>query len=312
MELIGKSSLWVEKYRPKTVKDLILPTDIKNLFDNFVKDGDIPNLLFSSSAGRGKTSAGFSLIHDLKADKLFLNGSVSTSIDTLRYEVTQFANTSSFSDNGKICFIDECDRLSPQAQDAMKALIEQTESNCRFILTTNNMSQIIDQIKSRCQLIDFNFNQKEKKSMVVAYFKRVCWILDQEGVQYDKQILAEFVQQIYPDFRKTLNELQKFYKMFGKIDDAIFRNIDGAIFGNILEEIKNKKFNNVRKLVTQIDHSTFYTEFYSKLDEILVDKSKPTAIMILGRFVYEASLSIAPEISLCACITEIMRDCEFK
>ncbi len=312
MELIGKSTLWVEKYRPQTIKDLILPDNITKLFAKFIDDGDIPNLLFSSSAGRGKTSTALSLIKDLGADKLFLNGSVDNSIDTLRYQVSQFASTSSFSDAGKICFIDECERLSPNAQDAMKALIEQTESNCRFILTTNNMSKIIDPIKSRCQLIDFNFNQSEMKQLIIAYFKRLCWILDQEGVVYDKAVLAEFTQQIYPDFRKTLNELQKFAKMNGSITDAIFRNLDGAKFDDLITEIKNKKFNTVRKMINDIDPDTFYMEFYSRLDEFLTDTSKPSAIMTLGRFSYESALSVAPEISLCACVVEIMRDCEFK
>jgi len=205
-----------------------------------------------------------------------------------------------------------CERLSPNAQDAMKALIEQTEANCRFILTTNNMSKIIDPIKSRCQLVDFNFNQSEMKKLIISYFKRMCWVLDQEGVSYDKKVLAEFVQQMYPDFRRTLNELQKFHKMHGNITDAIFRNLDGAKFDDLVIEIKNKKFNNVRKMITDIDPSTFYMEFYSRIDEFLVDNSKPTAIMILGRFSYESSLSVAPEISLCACVVELMRECEFR
>jgi replication factor C small subunit len=220
--------------------------------------------------------------------------------------------TSSFFDGKKVVIVDECERLSGNAQDGMKALIEQTEANCRFILTTNNLSKIIDPIKSRCQLVDFNFNQKEMKNLIIAYFKRVCWILDQEKVKYDKAVLAEFIQKLYPDFRKTLNELQKFVKMHNEVSIAIFQNLDGAVFGSLIEEIKNKKYNNVRKLVSQIDSSTFYQEFYNQIDELLVDQSKPEAILILGRYAYESALSIAPEISLCACITEIMKSCQFK
>jgi len=312
MELIGQSSLWVEKYRPKTVKDLILPSNIAKLFNKFVAEGDIPNLLFSSSAGRGKTSTANALIHDLECDHLYINGSVENSIDTLRYKVTQFAMTSSFTDNGKICFIDECERLSPNAQDGMKALIEQTESNCRFILTTNNMSKIIDPIKSRCQLIDFNFDQSEMKNLVIAYFKRLCFVLESENVKYDKQVLATFIQKMYPDFRKTMNELQKFSKMHGEVSHAIFHNLAGSQFTSLVEEIKNKRFNSARKIIPNIDPAEFYNEFYTKLDDLIVDESKPSAVLIIGEWAYKHSLTVAPETALCACITELMRECKFK
>lgn len=312
MELIGKSTIWVEKYRPKTINDLIIPDNVKKLFNKFIEEQDIPNLLFASSAGRGKTSTAYALCDSIGADKLYINGSTENSIDTLRYKVTQFAMTSSFSDGGKVCIIDECERLSPAAQDGMKALIEQTESNCRFILTTNNISKIIDPIRSRCQMVDFNFNQSEMKVLIISYFKRLCWILDQEKIKYDRKVLAELVQKLYPDFRKTLNELQKFCKMYGEVTEAIFQTLDGAIFSNLIEEIRNKKFNNIVKLVSNIDPSIFYKEFYDNMDGIIEDQSKPTAVMILGRYSYETSLSIAPEISLCSCIVEIMKECQFK
>ena len=311
MQKIGTSSLYVEKYRPQVIADIILPDNIRNLFNKFIEDGEINNVIFSSSAGRGKSTTAFALCKELNADTLYINGSVETSIDTLRYKVTQFAMTSSFGDGTKIVIIDECERLSNNAQDGMKALIEQTESNCRFILTTNNLSKIIDPIKSRCQLVDFNFNQKEMKNLIIAYFKRVCWILDQEKVKYDKKVLAEFVQKMYPDFRKTLNELQKFIKMNGEVSEAIFQNFDGTAFSNLIDEIKNKKFSNVRKLVSTIDSSTFYQEFYNKIDTLLSDQSKPVAVIILGKYAYESAISVAPEISLCACITEIMKECKF-
>lgn len=312
MELVGKSSLWVERYRPQTINDLILPENIKTLFNKFLADQDIPNLLFASSAGRGKTSAADALCRGLSADRLYINGSVENSIDTLRYKVTQFAMTSSFSDSGKVCIIDECERLSPNAQDGMKALIEQTESNCRFILTTNNISKIIDPIKSRCQMVDFNFSQDEKKNLVITYFKRLCWILDQEKVVYDKKVLAEFVQMLYPDFRKTLNELQKFAKMNSEINAAIFKNIDGSVMRNLVDDIRAKKFKTSMEMCGNIDPSVFYMTAYEELEPFLVDQSKPEAIRILGRYAYEASLSMNPVLSVKASIVEIMADCQFR
>lgn len=312
MELIGKSSLYCEKYRPQTIKDLIIPEKIKTLFLDCIEKQDIPNFLFASSAGRGKTSTAFALCKDIKCDSLYINGSVETSIDTLRYKVTQFAMTGSFFDAKKVVIIDECERLSPQAQDGMKALIEQTESNCRFILTTNNISKIIDPIKSRCQLVDFNFSQKETKNLIVAYFKRVCWILDREGIKYDKQMLAEFIQKIYPDFRRILNELQKFIKMYGEVNKDIFETLDGSQFTNLVAEMKAKKFSNIRKIVSNINPDDFYGTFYNQIDELLQDSCKPDVIMILGKYSYESSLSVNKEISLAACIIELLRSCQWR
>lgn len=312
MEKIGTSSLYCEKYRPQTINDLIIPENLKKLFLQFVEDQDIPNLLFASSAGRGKTSTAFALCTDIDCDMLYINGSVENSIDTLRYKVTQFAMTGSFRDGKKVVIIDECERLSPQAQDGMKALIEQTEANCRFILTTNNISRIIDPIKSRCQLVDFNFSQKETKNLVIAYFKRVCWILDNEKIEFDKKVLAEFVQQIYPDFRRTLNELQKFIKMYGKVNEEIFNCLDGVQFASLVNEMKSKKFSNIRKIVANMDADSFYGNFYAEIDTLLQDECKPTVIMVLGRYAYETSLSVNKEVSLAACIVELLRECKWR
>lgn len=312
MQINHRSTLFVEKYRPQTINDLIMPDNLKDLFNKFVADQDIPNLLFSSSAGRGKTSTAYALCKDIECDMLYVNGSVETSIDTLRYTVTGFAQTGSFHDAKKVVIIDECERLSPNAQDGMKALIEKTDANCRFILTTNNISRIIDPIKSRCQMVDFNFSQTETKKMIINYFKRVCWILDNEKVQYDKQVLANFVQQVYPDFRRTLNELQKYIKMYGKVDDQIFNTLDGAQFTNLVTEMKAKKFNNIRKVLPNIDSDCFYGTFYDQIDNIIQDECKPAVIMILGRFAYETALSVCKEVTLAACIVELLREIKWR
>lgn len=312
MEKIGTSSLLTEKYRPKTIKDLIVPAGVKNLFNKYITDKDIPNLLFASTAGRGKTSTAYALCNDIGADMLYVNGSVETSIDTLRYKVTQFASTSSFSDGKKVVILDECERISQNGQDALKALMEQIEHNCRFILTTNNLSKIIDPIKSRCQLIDFNFSETEKKNLIIQYFKRICFILDNEKIKYDKQVLAQFTQDMYPDFRKTLNEIQKCRDMHGEISQAIFSNLEGSQFASLVEEIKNKKFMAVRKIISDMDAESFYQTFYDQIDDLLEPNCMPNIVMILGQYAYETSLSVAKEVTLAACCTAIMKDAKFK
>lgn len=312
MELVGNSSIWEHKYRPQTVKDLIIPANIRKLFESYISRSDVPQLLLSSTAGRGKTSSAFALCHDLGSDMMYINGSIDNSIDTLRYKVTQYAMTSSFNDGKKICIIDECERLSASAQDGMKGLMDQTESNCRFILTTNNVSKIIDPIISRGTHISFNFSPEETKNLIIAYFKRMCYVLDAEKVKYDKKVVAEYVQQMYPDFRKTIGDLQKCFNMYGEINDNIFKNIDGSQFASLVEEIKNKKFNNVRKIISEIDSDTFYQEFYDQIDDLLEPTCMPTIVMILGQFAYETSSSISKEVTLAACCTAIMKEAKFK
>ncbi len=311
MDIVGNSSLWVEKYRPKIVKDLIVPENIKSYFNKIIEECDIPNILLSGSAGKGKSSVAFAICNELKSDKLYINASIENSVDTVRYKVQQFAMTSSFTDGKKIVILDELDRMIA-GQDALKALIEQTESNCRFIITTNNLAKIIDPIKSRCHHIDFNWAKKDQKELIVNYFKRICWILENENIQYDKKVLAEFIQKLYPDFRKTLNELQKFVQMHGDITDKIFSSMDDSKFTSLTTELKNKKFNAVRKMATDIDPDQFYGMFYSELDSLLEDSSKPDIILLLAQYAYESSLSVNKEITLVACLVQLMRNAKWK
>lgn len=311
MEIVGNSSLWVEKFRPKTVNDLILPETVKQYFQKLVDEGEVPNILLAGRAGLGKTSIALALCNVIKADKLYINASIENSIDTVRYKVQQFAMTSSFLDGKKIVILDELDRMQA-GQDALKALIEQTESNCRFIIITNNLSKIIEPIKSRTHYIDFNWPKKDQKELMVNYFKRICWILDEEKINYNKKVLAEYVQKMYPDFRKTLNELQKFVQMHGEVTDKIFSSMDDGQFNSLTTELKNKKFNNVRKIATELDPDSFYGTFYHEIDNLLEDKCKPDIIMLLAQYAYESSLSVNKEITLVACLVQIMRNSIWK
>jgi DNA polymerase III delta prime subunit len=311
MEKIGKSSLWEHKYAPTTVKDLILPSKVRTLFESFIKDGEVDSMLLSGTAGLGKTSSAIALVNDLGADLLFINGSLETGIDVIRYKVQQFATTGSFSDGKKIVVIDEIDRMVA-AQDALKTLQEQTEANCRFIFTTNNLHKVIPPIKSRIKHISFNFSPTEKKNLVMAYFKRLCFILDSEKIAYDKKVLADYTMQMFPDFRQTIVRLQMCAKMNGQINDQIFNISDEALFDNLIEEMKAKKFNSVRKIIGELDPDAFYLTFYDQIDTLVEPACMPNLIMTLGRFAYESALSVAKEVTLAACCTEIMKEAKFK
>ena len=311
MEIKSDSSIWEHRYRPCSVKDVILPARIKTLFDKYISDGDIPQLLFSSTAGRGKTSSAYALCGDLEADKMYINGSIDTSVDTLRYQVTQFASTSSFSDGKKICIIDECERLSANAQDGLKGIMDKTESNCRFILTTNNLSKIIDPIKSRGVHINFNFSKEEMKALIIAYFKRMCFVLDTEKIPYDKKVVAEYVQAKYPDFRSTILGLQTASQMYGKIDENIFKSID-TMFSSLVQEMREKKYTNVRKIITDIDPDSFYQTFYDELDNLIEPTCIPNIVVLLGKAVVESATTTSKEITLASTVTELMREIKWK
>lgn len=312
MEKVGNSSVWSEKYRPQTVTDLILPARYKNLLKSFIDQGEIQNLLLSGSAGCGKTSASRAICNDLECDVLFINGSMETSIDTLRYKVQQFAMTSSLNDGKKVVIIDEFERISIQGQDATKGLIEQAMDNCRFIFTTNNLAKIIDPLRSRTQLIEFNFNDQDKQEMLLGFLKRIIFILSQESVEFDKKSLAEFITKKFPDFRKIINELQKFSKMNSSIDSSILLSANEATFDALITELKGKKFNGIRKAVTAVEPDTFYTKFYLDMDVYLQDDCKADVIMTLGKYAYQHGISADKEINLLACIMELSKDIKWK
>lgn len=311
MEKIGTSSLWEYKYTPSTVKDLILPSKIKNMFEGFVNEGEIDSMLFSGTAGLGKTSSALALVNDLKADVLFINGSLNNGIDIVRNDVNKFAMSGSFADGKKIVIIDEVDRMVA-GQDALKALQEQTEANCRFIFTTNNLHKIIDPIKSRLKHISFNFGQTEKKTLVISYFKRLCFILDNEKVKYDKKVLAEYTQNMFPDFRQTIVKLHLCARMNGEITNDIFSITDDSLMQNLAQELKNKKFNSVRKIISDINPEEFYSNFYDQMDQLLEPTCLPNVIMTLGKYAYESSLSVAKEVTLAACCIELIKECKWR
>jgi len=312
MEIIGSSSLWCEKYRPSCIKDLILPEKYKSMIRKIVDSGEIPNLLFSGTAGIGKSTLALALTKELNSDVLFINASVETGIDVVRHKVQQFAVTSSFMDGKKVVILDEAERLgggngSSAAQDALKGIIEATDKNCRYIFTTNNLSKIIDPLKSRTQLIDFSFTQTDQKEIIVQYFKRCQFILKNEGIEFDKKILADFIQRLYPDFRKIINELQKAVSMFGKIDENVSKISSDSLVDNIVDALKSKKFSEIQKAANAIDPTEFYKGFYDKIRDVLNPQSIPDVILVLGEGNYRIVNCLDREIQLIHDLVQISK-----
>lgn len=313
MKIIGESTLWVERYRPQCMEDYIATPETRKVLDEIKKTNEIPNLLlYSRSPGTGKTSMANVIAKDLGCDLLYINASIETSIDTIRYKVTQFTMTSSLMGGKKLVVLDEAERLSGPAQEALKVLVEQVESNARFIFCTNNMQKIVPPLISRCEVVSFEHGSKDTQQMMLQYFKRAQFVLDSEKVEYDKPVLAELVKKLYPDFRKTLGSLQKFAKTHGKITDVIFGSLDDSKTEDLVTAMKSKKFAEVRTICSAIDPSQFYVEFYKDITDHLQSKCIPDVILILGRYAYQHALSIDPEINLVACIVEIMQSAEWK
>jgi len=313
MKKIGKSSLWVEKYRPQNFDDIIAPDSLHSFFENVKKDGEVPNLLFDGPAGTGKTSVAFALAKELDTSYLYLNASIDNSINDVREKVQSFATTKSLLSNSKkIAILDEFDRLTGNAMDALKTLIEETESNCRYIFITNNVQKIIPPLISRCQQFSFAVNESGKKELILQYFKRCKYILENENVSYDKTILAKFINELFPDMRKIINELQKFSKSHGEVTQDIFNFLDDAIIKDLVNEMKRMKFDNVRKLASGIDSSSFYSSFYNDIKEYIKNESIPDIILILGEFAFRDGMMVDKELNLVSCLIEIMKNAKWK
>ena len=319
MEKVGNSSLWEYRYRPTTVKDLILPEKEKKYFLDMVASGEVDNMLLFGTAGRGKTSVAIALCQDVDAEYLYINASKDNKIEVVRGDIEKFATSCSLDQRRKVVILDEAECLTDNtangagAQNALKSVIETVEKNCRFIFTTNNMSRINDALKSRCgRTIDFNFTKEDSVNLMRAYFKRLCWILDTEKVTYDKKTLAEFVQTNYPDFRKTLNRLQMLSKMYGCVDERILSAVDNTKVLNLIDEMKNKKWNNARKIVSEMDFTTFYGELYQNIEPYLKDDSKPSCVLTIGEWQWKAAMSNDKELPCVCCVTDLMKEAVWK
>jgi len=304
--------LWVEKYRPQTISDCILSDDLKNTFTKIVESSELPNMLFTGTAGLGKTTVAKALCNMLDLDYIVINGSEEGNIDTLRGKIKQFASTVSLQGGIKVVILDEADYLNPQStQPALRGFIEEFANNCRFILTCNFKNRIIEPLHSRCGV--YEFNGGDKQQLCNDFFIRTQGILDKEGIPYDKPALAELIMKYYPDWRRVLNELQR-YSLSGKIDIGILNNISDKNYNDLFSSIKNKNFKKMRSWVVNnidTDASAIFRSIYDRMQDHVKPQSIPQLVLILADYQYKNAFVADHELNVVACLTEVMANVEF-
>jgi len=313
---MNEEFLWVERYRPKTVKDTILPADLKTTFQTFVDNGNIPNLLLTGSAGIGKTTIAKAMLDEIGADYIVINGSdEGRLIDTLRTKIKNFASSMSLAGGRKYVIIDEADYLNADTvQPALRNFMEEYSANCGFIMTCNFVNKIIAPLHSRCSVVEFKINNMDKPKMAGQFFKRVEIILKNEGVEYDQKVVAEVVMKHFPDNRRILNELQR-YSATGKIDTGILVNHSDENLKSLMVALKNKEFSVVRKWVGQNidgDVAPFFRKLYETLYEYVVPSSIPQVVVMIADYQFKSAFCADQEINTMGLLTEIMVDVEFK
>ena len=308
--------LWVEKYRPRTIEECILPEDTKKVFKGFLEQGEIPNLLLSGSAGVGKTTIAKALCEELGADSYVINGSdEGRFLDTVRNQAKTFASTVSLTSESrhKVIIVDEADNTTPDVQLLLRASIEEFQKNCRFIFTCNYKNKIIQPLHSRCSVVDFGI-KKDKQKLAAAFFGRVCEILTKESVKYEEKVVAEVVTKYFPDFRRTLNELQR-YSATGQIDSGILSSGNEFSIDKVVGHLRKKEFTNMKKWVAQnMDNEpqVIMRKIYDGLYNYFDPKSIPEAVLIISEYQYKSSFVVDQEINLVAFMTELMMRCEYK
>jgi DNA polymerase III delta prime subunit len=307
--------LWVEKYRPHKIEDCILPDSIKTTFQEYVNRKEIPNLLLAGSAGVGKTTIAKALCDEIGCDYIVINGSDESGIDTFRNKIKNYASSMSLSGGRKVIIIDEADYLNPNStQPALRGAIEEFSVNCSFIFTCNFKNRIIEPLHSRCSVVEFKIQNGQKAKMATQFFKRVEWILSEEGVTYDKEVVAAVVMKHFPDNRRVLNELQR-YSVSGTIDKGILAAVSDVQITDLIKAIKGKDFGSARKWVTNnldSDSATVLRKIYDSMYDFLKPDSIPQAVLVLAKYQYQSAFVADQEINMMACLTELMVECEFK
>jgi len=307
--------LWVEKYRPAKIDECILPKNLKETFKQFVQTGELPNFLFCGTAGVGKTTVAKALCNEIGAEYLLINGSEESGIDVLRTKIKSFASTVSLTDSKKVIILDEADYLNPNStQPALRAFIEEFSNNCRFIFTCNYKNRIIEPLHSRCSVIDFKIENAEKAEIAGAFFKRTMGILKAENIEADQKVVAELVTKHFPDWRRVLNELQR-YSVSGKIDSGILVNMTEDSFKELVKNLKEKNFTEVRKWVAKNGDSetiNIFKQLYDTASVNMEAASIPQLVLILADYQYKAAFVADHELNLMAALTEVMAQCKMK
>ena len=312
---MSESLLWVEKYRPKTIEDCILPESIKKTLRDVVSQNKIPNLMFTGTSGIGKTTAARAICNETQADYLIINGSdEGRMIDTLRTKLTQFCSTISLSGSRKVVIIDEADYMNADSvQPAMRNFTERFADNCSFIFTCNYKNRIIEPIHSRCAVIDFSLKNGEKQIIAARVMKRVEGILSDESIDYDKEVIAKLVLKHFPDFRRVLNELQR-YSTSGEINSGVLANIKEMNLKELIDSLREKNFSKMRQwVVANVDNdpATVYRKIYDELYNVVDKGSIPQAVLTIAEYQYKSAFVADQEINLVACLVELMAECEF-
>jgi len=309
--------IWVEKYRPKTIEECILPESTKSMFQEFLNKGEIPNMLLAGPPGIGKTTVAKALCNELGVDVYVINGSdEGRFLDTVRNNAKNFASTVSLSSDAKhkVVIIDEADNTGNDVQLCLRAFIEEFAGNCRFIFTCNYKNKIIEPLHSRCAVVDFSIKGKEKAALAGSFFKRLQDILDAEGVRFDQRVLAELINKHFPDWRRVLNECQR-YSVGGEIDSGILAAFSDVAVNDLIKNLKEKNFPEVRKwVVSNLDNDTtvLMRRIYDAVYSALENNSIPAAVLVLAKYQYQSAFVADHEINLLACLTELMVECEFK
>jgi DNA polymerase III delta prime subunit len=308
--------LWVESYRPQKIDDCVLPESLKKVFKEYIAQGELPTFLFTGTAGVGKTTVAKALCNEIGAEYIMINGSdEGRSIDVLRTTIRGFASTVSLTDSKKVVIIDEADYMNPQSvQPALRSFIEEFSANCRFIFTCNFKNRIIEPLHSRCAVVEFKIDSADKQAIAAQFFKRATQILKQEQIEFDPKVVAELVTKHFPDYRRILNELQR-YAVTGKIDSGILVNMSEESFKSLIKLMKEKNFNEVRKWVAKqsdADTATLFRELYDTASQNIESSSIPQMVLILADYQYKAAFVADHELNIMAALTELMGNCKFK